>query len=98
MDAYPIPTILKLNFPFFSRRFNCFQNRSICALYRQPPIGAKRRLAAEQAMLPRQLLVPLHQLSGPLQSHMPHELNCALRVSDVVVEKQRKVDENGEKD
>jgi hypothetical protein len=39
MDASPIPIIMKLNFPFFLRMFNCRQNRCRYFFQRQPPAG-----------------------------------------------------------
>jgi hypothetical protein len=41
--AYPIPTILKLDFLFFLRMLKFCQNSSSCFVHRQPPIGAARR-------------------------------------------------------
>jgi hypothetical protein len=45
--AHPIPTILKLDFPFFLWIFDFYQKRSSCFGRRQPPISASRRQAAD---------------------------------------------------
>jgi hypothetical protein len=46
--AYPIPTILELDYPFFRRIFKFYQNRSSCFLHQQPSIGAKHRYTADK--------------------------------------------------